>query len=602
MTALVPFLVVGIAEDDTVGAGKNVVAGASLNIIKSGGGAASIYADEAGTTPISLPTTLDSSGQKMIFIAAGAYDVVIGGVSRRQDITGVHSSPFVVETFAALATTAAPTSGMIVYLKQHTSGGLGGGHFQDTAGTITNDGGTIINNTMTVGRHWKRIGYEQLTTDMFGGKNDGTQNGPLISDILAVHDEIHIPAGIFDSYKIQMADNKRLYGAGEQVTRLRISKTTGENYGIKISNLAIGSTPAGSDPVDRTVLNKLTVICNNIDYGVYSVHARFMDWDEVLVEEANICNWFIAYCFTGTIGRLTAFASEGTGIEYGNDRFGWGGDLVSNNAITVKMFWAYGNGASLSAPPSTPTEGAGVVWGTTLACPSFLYAEGNNGHGIVTNGSPCYIPSLYVEANDTFSVGAAKIEVYADSDSGSATFGDVAVLGGALGSMYCAKNTVIENYGGTRITGPGKVRVNGYYRDCTITNPSTLGVAIAERFGIATDIIGSTKAFTLNKGNLISFSKFVRNGVYRVYPRITFDDAGTVSTGVQCTIINQSTAVAKYYEAWSFSGSVTAGQSHDFSDINLTDYDDTDDYQIFFEGSSPFAGRVTLSLIADLMV
>lgn len=157
MTALVPFLVVGIAEDDTVGAGKNVVAGASLNIVKVGGGSASIYADEAGTTPISLPTTLDSSGQKMIFIAAGAYDVVIGGVSRRQDIIGAASAPIVVDTFADLATTSAARAGMVVYVKQHTSGGVLGGHYIDTAGTVTEDGWTVINNTITAGRHWKKI-------------------------------------------------------------------------------------------------------------------------------------------------------------------------------------------------------------------------------------------------------------------------------------------------------------------------------------------------------------------------------------------------------------------------------------------------------------
>jgi len=62
-----------------------------------------------------------------------------------------------VETFAALATTPAPTAGMVVYLKQHTSGGIGGRHFKDTAGTITGYGGVAINNTVTAGRHWKQV-------------------------------------------------------------------------------------------------------------------------------------------------------------------------------------------------------------------------------------------------------------------------------------------------------------------------------------------------------------------------------------------------------------------------------------------------------------
>lgn len=80
----------------------------------------------------------------------------------------------VVETFADLATTAATTAGMIVYIKQHTSGGLGGGHFQDMSGAVTNDGGTIINNTITGGRHWRRVVDYYATPQMFGALGDGS--------------------------------------------------------------------------------------------------------------------------------------------------------------------------------------------------------------------------------------------------------------------------------------------------------------------------------------------------------------------------------------------------------------------------------------------
>jgi hypothetical protein len=79
----------------------------------------------------------------------------------------------IINTFADLATTPASTAGMVVYIKQHTSGGIGGGYFQDTAGTITNNGGTLINNTVTSGRHWKRINYTELYAEMFGAVGDG---------------------------------------------------------------------------------------------------------------------------------------------------------------------------------------------------------------------------------------------------------------------------------------------------------------------------------------------------------------------------------------------------------------------------------------------
>jgi len=82
----------------------------------------------------------------------------------------------VIETFADLATTPASTAGMIVYVKAYTSGGKGGGTFQDTAGTITNDNVTIINNSVTAGRHWKRINYDALTPYMAGATGDGATN------------------------------------------------------------------------------------------------------------------------------------------------------------------------------------------------------------------------------------------------------------------------------------------------------------------------------------------------------------------------------------------------------------------------------------------
>jgi hypothetical protein len=90
----------------------------------------------------------------------------------------------IVNTFADLAITPATTAGMIVYIKQHTSGGVGGGYFQDTAGTITNNGGTLINNTVTSGRHWERINYIYFTSDMFGGLGDGSDETSIVQDAL----------------------------------------------------------------------------------------------------------------------------------------------------------------------------------------------------------------------------------------------------------------------------------------------------------------------------------------------------------------------------------------------------------------------------------
>jgi hypothetical protein len=165
---LVPETIVSIAKDDTIGGGNNIVAGASVNILKVSGGSATIYSDAAGTTPITLPTVTDSNGELKFFIARGEYNYIIAGVAYRKDVLGAADASVQVETFADLATTPETTLGMVVYLKQHTSGGLGGGHFVGTSGTVTNDSGTVINNSVTSGRHWKRIGYDFISVEHFG--------------------------------------------------------------------------------------------------------------------------------------------------------------------------------------------------------------------------------------------------------------------------------------------------------------------------------------------------------------------------------------------------------------------------------------------------
>jgi len=109
-----------------------------------------------------------------------------------------------VETFAALATTAATTAGMVVYLKQHTSGSIGGRHFQDMSGTVTNDGGTVINNTVTAGRHWARVDIENLSIEDFGGIGDG------VFDNISVFGSI----GASGYKRILIPDNKVFYTSG----------------------------------------------------------------------------------------------------------------------------------------------------------------------------------------------------------------------------------------------------------------------------------------------------------------------------------------------------------------------------------------------------
>jgi hypothetical protein len=216
---LVPQSITALAETDLIGSGKNIVAGASVSITKSGGGSATIYSDAAGTTTITLPTVTDSSGELLFYIESGSYIYTIAG-SAYPVFVGDKNQVVTVETFSALATTAATTAGMVVYVKHHTSGGVGGGHFKDTAGTITNDGGTVINNTVTAGRHWSRIDTEMLSIDDFGASPSSTsQTDSALTLIMASTQKyFYVPAASYTTNKSFSQLTKTFFGPGQITT------------------------------------------------------------------------------------------------------------------------------------------------------------------------------------------------------------------------------------------------------------------------------------------------------------------------------------------------------------------------------------------------
>jgi len=132
---------------------------------------------------------------------------------------------YTVETFAALATTPATTAGMVVCIKQHTSGGIGGGHFQDTSGTITNDGGTLINNTITAGRHWKRISYPFTIPQFWGVIGDGVADDTVACQ-LAINSGaacLHWPQGVYNisAAGLTGVTGQRWVGAGIGLTTIK---------------------------------------------------------------------------------------------------------------------------------------------------------------------------------------------------------------------------------------------------------------------------------------------------------------------------------------------------------------------------------------------
>lgn len=120
----------------------------------------------------------------------------------------------IISTFTDLAITPAATPGMVVYIKQHTSNGLGGGFFMDKSGTITNDGGTKINNTATTGRHWERIGYFNLTPEMFGLLSDGSDERAKIDLFNAANKLMKVDGNVTATGTIRALHDLNFVGNG----------------------------------------------------------------------------------------------------------------------------------------------------------------------------------------------------------------------------------------------------------------------------------------------------------------------------------------------------------------------------------------------------
>jgi hypothetical protein len=84
--------------------------------------------------------------------------------------------PRKIDTWAAIGSTSVVGAGQIFTLAQHTSSGLGGGALIAKAGgPVTDDGGTR-KNSATGGFYLERVGYANLTPEMFGCIGDGIVN------------------------------------------------------------------------------------------------------------------------------------------------------------------------------------------------------------------------------------------------------------------------------------------------------------------------------------------------------------------------------------------------------------------------------------------
>jgi len=135
--SLVPYRVTAIKKTDPTG--NNVLPFASVSIIKSGGGFAQLWDDEAGTVARSNPFTVDANGERQIWLNGGGYNVsVAGGQSWDIKLTG-GSDILSIDNVAALSSIVA-VAGRLYELTEGAAGtGIGGGSLIGREGAITPD-------------------------------------------------------------------------------------------------------------------------------------------------------------------------------------------------------------------------------------------------------------------------------------------------------------------------------------------------------------------------------------------------------------------------------------------------------------------------------
>ena len=224
--------------------------------------------------------------------------------------TSLPTSITVVDTFDDLATTPATDVGMIIYLRQHTRNDLGGGYFQDNEGTIIADGGTIINNSVTSNRYWKRIDYDYATPQMFGAVGDGDNIDTVaIQSALNSGKNVISPSGF--TYR---TDNTLFLTKDNIVVDFNGSKILNKNnsaYAIVIVTSSI----------DQNNENRLLEVMNELHYGneAYNSHIK-----NLIVEMSSINDGGgnlgvgIVYGRNCTLSNITVLMTNGNGIEIRN--------------------------------------------------------------------------------------------------------------------------------------------------------------------------------------------------------------------------------------------------------------------------------------------
>lgn len=142
--SLLPYKVTALARVDN--GDLNIIPGASVTVLTSGGAYAQLYeADE--TTPILNPFNCDENGERQIYLSGGSYTIsVAGGQSWEIRLSGA-SDIQSVATIADLRTFQGESDGRVVTVANYTESQpniLSGEYYRVTDSTLADNGRDVI--------------------------------------------------------------------------------------------------------------------------------------------------------------------------------------------------------------------------------------------------------------------------------------------------------------------------------------------------------------------------------------------------------------------------------------------------------------------------
>ena len=298
--------------------------GEVFNIRNSGAGLLTVIAGSGVTInpPTSGVLTIEQNGSAaVICIAEDEYDMI--GVAARDDL---------IETWAGISSVTPTAAGQLFTLKQHTSGGLGGGALMAFVGSVADDGGTQKN--ALGGFYLKRVGFESLDVTMFGALLDGTTDDSAAWNkcrLYAVNNgsiTITVPAGttrITSASSISFTNNVTITGAGIRVSVIKADLPSYSEFVTYTGNGFFN-------------LRNLT-IDGNRSASLNSSYCLYLSGDTCVIDNVEITGAQFAGVFTGSA------ASTSKSHKFLNCY------IHDNGATTVG-----GNGVGIFGGGATPTD------------------------------------------------------------------------------------------------------------------------------------------------------------------------------------------------------------------------------------------------------